>query len=86
MEGITVVNKQLHAIPEEFLLTIGTIKQWGNVRMMLGMEVIGRLKSYELTLKGREHDMEDHKLMFVRNRDKQKYHKLDISRVHYYNC
>ena len=52
------------------------------------MEVIGRLKTYELTLKGHERDQEEEQLMFSRSRekDKQKYRKFDKSKVRCYNC
>jgi hypothetical protein len=51
------------------------------------MEVIRRLKTYELTLKGREWDREDEKLMFSPNKrkDKKKDFKFDISKLHCYN-
>uniref|UniRef100_A0A453SDE0 Uncharacterized protein n=1 Tax=Aegilops tauschii subsp. strangulata TaxID=200361 RepID=A0A453SDE0_AEGTS len=56
---------------------------WGDVTKMSVMEVIGQLKTYELTLKGRERDQEEEQLMFSRSRekDKQKYRKFDKSKV-----
>lgn len=82
---VTVVAKLLRAVPDKFLPIVGTIEQWGDVEKMSVMEVIGRLKTYELTLKGRERDKEEEQLMFthVRGRDKQRF---DISKVRCYNC
>ena len=50
IEDITVVEKLLQAVPDKFLPIVGTIEQWGDVATMSVMEVIGRLKTYELTL------------------------------------
>lgn len=88
MEDIAVVEKLLRAVPDKFLPIVGTIEQWGDVTKMSVMEVIGRLKTYELTLKGRERDQEEEQLMFSRNKekDKQKYRKFDKSKVRCYNC
>jgi hypothetical protein len=88
IQYITVVEKLLRAVPDKFLPIVGTIEQWGDVETMSAMEVIGRLKTYELTLKGRERDKEEEQLMFSRakGKDKQKYNKFDISKVRCYNC
>jgi hypothetical protein len=51
------------------------------------IEVIGRLKTYELTLKGRERDKEEEQLMFSRTKgkEKKKDFEFDISKVRCYN-
>ena len=88
LEDIAVVEKLLRAIPDKFLPIVGTIEQWGDVTKMSVMEVIGRLKTYQLTLKGRENDQEEERLMFsrAREKEKEKYRKFDISKVRCYNC
>jgi hypothetical protein len=88
IEDTTVVEKLLRAVPDKFLTIVGTIEQWGDVENMSVMEVIGRLKTYELTLKGRERDKEEEQLMFSRakGKDKKKDFKFDISKVRCYNC
>jgi hypothetical protein len=87
IEDTTVVEKLLRAVPDKFLTIVGTIEQWGDVENMSVMEVIGRLKTYELTLKGRERDKEEEQLMFSRakGKDKKKDFKFDISKVRCYN-
>lgn len=64
----------------KFYRSLAPIKQWRDLETML---VIGRMKTYELTLKGREQDKEEEQLMFSRakDRNKQKDYKFAISKV-----
>ncbi|KAE8777606.1 hypothetical protein D1007_49577 [Hordeum vulgare] len=88
IEDIAVVEKLLQAVPDKFLPIVGTIRQWGDVTKISVMEVIGGLKTYELTLKGQKRNQEEEQLMFSCNKekDKQKYRKFDKSKVRCYNC
>jgi hypothetical protein len=88
IEDTTVVKKLLRVVPEKFLPIVGTIELWGDVENMSVMEVIGRFKTYELTLKGRERGKEEDQLMFscTKGKDKKKDFKFDISKVRCYNC
>jgi hypothetical protein len=87
IDVMTVVEKLLRAVPDNFLTIVGTIEQWGDVEKMSVMEVIGRLKTYELMLKGRERDKEEEQLMFscTKGKEKKKDFKFDISKVRCYN-
>ena len=55
LDDSEVVEKLFSAVPDRFLLIIGTIKQFGDIENMSVSEAIGRLRTFEEGLKGRVH-------------------------------
>ncbi|CAL4981937.1 unnamed protein product [Urochloa decumbens] len=58
VEETTVVEKLLHSVPDKFRPLISTIEQWGDVEEMSVTEMIGRLRAFEESSKGRRGDKE----------------------------
>ena len=66
VEESTIMEKLLHSTPDKFLHIVSTIEQWGDVIKMLVMEAVGRLRTYEESLKGRRRDKEGEHLLLSR--------------------
>ncbi|KAJ1700754.1 hypothetical protein LUZ63_000533 [Rhynchospora breviuscula] len=63
-----VVERLFSAVPDKFLPIIGTIEQWGDTSVMPVAEVVGRLRVFEESLKGRQPQKEENeKLMLTRS-------------------
>ena len=63
VEEIAVVEKLLRSVPDKFLPIVSTIEQWGDLTVMSVAEVIGRLRTFEESSKGRRRDREEGKLL-----------------------
>lgn len=63
VEEASVVEKLLCSVPDKFLPIVGTIEQWGDVSTMLVAEVVGCLRAFEESSKGRHHDDGEGKLL-----------------------
>ncbi|KAF0899348.1 hypothetical protein E2562_018242 [Oryza meyeriana var. granulata] len=61
-----VVEKLFSAVPDKFLHIVGTIKQCGDMSKMSVAEVIGCLRAYEESLKGRRREQEGEHLLLTR--------------------
>ncbi|XP_015697987.1 uncharacterized protein LOC102705297 [Oryza brachyantha] len=60
-----VVEKLFSAVPDKFLQIVGTIEQWGDVSKMSMTEVVGRLRAFEESLKGRRRENKDRHLLLT---------------------
>ncbi|CAO2148942.1 unnamed protein product [Urochloa humidicola] len=67
VEETTVVEKLLHSVPDKFRPLISTIEQWGDVEEMSVTEMIGRLRAFEESSKGRRGDKEMKPQLLVAN-------------------
>jgi hypothetical protein len=66
VEENTVIEKLLHSVPDKFRPLISTIEQWGDVSEMSVTEMIGRLRAFEESSKGRRRDKEgEPQMLFV---------------------
>jgi hypothetical protein len=66
VEDTAVIEKILHSVPDKFRPLISTIEQWGDVSEMSVTEMIGRLRAFEESSKGRRRDKEgEPQMLFV---------------------
>ncbi|CAN6204667.1 unnamed protein product [Urochloa humidicola] len=71
VEEITVVEKLLFSVPDKFRPLISTIEQWGDVTEMSVTEVIGRLRAFEESSKGRRCGKEMESQLLVANAEQR---------------
>jgi hypothetical protein len=65
VEEIAIVEKLLRSVLNKFLPIVSTIEQWGDLTVMSVAEVIGRLRTFEESSKGRRRDREEGKLLIA---------------------
>ncbi|XP_074323633.1 uncharacterized protein LOC141660538 [Apium graveolens] len=82
MEESSVVRKILRAVPDKFLQIVSNIEQFGDVKVMLVEELVGRLKAHEERMKCRSEQSEQQQLLLA----KKWKGRLDKSKIKCFNC
>ena len=86
MEESSVVRKILRAVPDKFLQIASNIEQFGNIKVMIVEEVVGRLKAHELRMKGRNESAGRQLLLASQNQRAKGGSFRDKSKIKCYSC